>query len=159
MYELFNTYRGHQKNCSRSSRSWVPQEWYMISSHLILGTECLCYQAAPNDSGLDRWSVLLEFERWLDRMGPLQSSHWHCQGRCFLHGYYLKGELVVSLVYSVIPRVIGHKHEGHVRVLISKMGVSDYKNTKFGDMENVTDCPAQGRRLSFLFSFCLFSWN
>lgn len=64
---------------------------------------------------------------------------------------------MVSLVYSVIPRVIGHKHEGHVRVLISKMGVSDYKNTKFGDMENVTDCPAQGRRLSFLFSFCLFS--
>lgn len=149
MYELSNTYRGHQKCCSVSSRSWVPQEWYMISSNLILDTDCLCSQAAPKDSGLDRWSVLLEFKRWFDRMDPLQHSYWHCQGRCFLHEYYLKGEAVLSLVHSVTPRVIGHKHEGRVRVLISEMGVS-YKNTKFGDMENVTDCPATGRELTFL---------
>lgn len=29
----------------------------------------------------------------------------------FLHEFYLKSELVFSLVYSVTPRVIGHKHE------------------------------------------------
>lgn len=132
-----------------SSGSWVPQEWYLISSDLTLDTECLCSQATPKDSGMDRWSVLLEFERWFDRMGPLQSSYWHCQGRCFLHEYYLKGEPVVSLVHSVTPWIIGHKHEAHVIVLISKMGVS-YKNTKFGDMGNVTDCPATGRKLSCL---------
>lgn len=61
----------------------------------------------------------------------------------------MKGELVVSLVYSVTSRVIGHKHEAHVIVLVSKMGVS-YKNIKFGNMENVTGYLLTGSKL-----FCL----
>lgn len=83
---------------------------------------------------------------------PLQSSYWLCQGLCFLHEYYLKGEPVVSVLHSVTAKGIGHEHKAHVIVLISKMGVS-YRNTKFGDMENVTVLPQEG---SFRI---LFSWN
>lgn len=53
MYELSNSYREHQKICSVSSRSQVPQERHVISSHLTVGAECLCSQAAPADSGLE----------------------------------------------------------------------------------------------------------
>lgn len=56
---------------------------------------------------------------------------------------------MVSLAHGVTPRVIGHKHEAHVIVLIRKMGVSS-TNTKFGDMENVTDYPVTGSKLSCL---------
>lgn len=43
---------------------------------------------------------------------------------------------MVSLVHSVTPRVIGHKHQAHVIVLISKMKMDvKYKNIKFGGME------------------------
>lgn len=52
----------------------------------------------------------------------------------------MKSVLAVSHTHSVTPRVIGHKHEPHVIVLISNMGVN-YKNIKFGDMENLTDHP------------------
>lgn len=62
---------------------------------------------------------------------------------------------MVSLVYSVTPRVIEHKHEAHVIVLINKMGES-YKNTKFEDMENVTDIFSQAVSFPDLISFCLF---
>ena len=62
----------------------------------------------------------------------------------------MKREFGISLVLGVTPGVIGHKHEARVKVLISKMGVS-YKNTKFGDMENVTDHSLTGSKL-----YCLF---
>jgi len=67
-----------------------------------------------------------------------------------LRAFHLKGELVISLVLGVTPGVIGHKHEAHVRVLISKMVVS-YKNIKCGDMENVTNHSLPGSKLCCLY--------
>lgn len=79
------------------------QEQYMMSSRFILNTNVsvlrrneVSYSGSRRDlAGWASCSVLL----------TLSGTSG------FLHEFYLKSELVFSLVYSVSPRVIGHKHE------------------------------------------------
>lgn len=124
----------------------MPQQQYVVRFSLVLGAECLCPQAELKASGRDRPGSSSGSRSHLTGWASCRGSYWHCHGLNVSPRVALEGELVVSLVHSVTPAVIGHKHGAHVIELISKMGVS-YKNTKFRDMENVTDCPLTGSKL------------